>query len=112
MNKKGSSEMVFILFVLFFFTGVSLASNFFIDDNQIEERSFSSVVDELSEEMGAVAGWVTGLILGIGDVFFSILGVSLIDTIGVFPIGVNVFFSLLSISAVVVIIVWIVGAFF
>lgn len=112
MNKKGTMTAIgLIFFTLFFFAAVSLASNMFVNEDEIQERSFSEVVAELEEDLGTIGSWSVGALLSIGDLFFSILGVSLIDTIGIFPAGVNVFLSLLSIFTIVVVIVWIVSAF-
>lgn len=112
-SKKGAGFLevnyIFTAFVFFFIFGLILA--LVVPDAETKEQSFTEVVDDLSEDLGTIGGWVVGLLLGVGDFIFSVVGVSLINNVGVLPVWLNSFLALYAITIVIFIIAWVVSWF-
>jgi len=109
-SKKGGFLEVNYLFTgLLFFFIFGIILSLVIGEEQIEEITFTDVLEDLTEEMGAISGAVVATILGIGSLIFSIFGVSLIGGIGVLPIWFSSFISLYAIVVIVFGLAWLIG---
>jgi len=112
-SKKGAGflEVNYIFTAYFFFFIFAIIIGLVIPESEIEEQSFSDVIDELSEDLGTIGGWTVGILLSIGNFIFSIVGVSLINNISILPLWLNSFLSLYSIMIVIFTIGWVVSWF-
>ena len=102
-SKKaaGFLEVNYLFTGLMFFFVFGLVLNMIIPEDEIEEKTFETVLEDLTEEMGAVTGGVVATILSVGSLIFSIFGVSLISSVGVLPLW---FSTLLSLYASIIVI--------
>jgi len=107
-SKKGAGFLevnyVFTGILFFFLFGISL--NLVLSDADIEEKSFNNLLEDMTEEMGAIAGTVISVIIGVGSFIFSLFGVSLISAVGVLPLWLNSFLGLYSIFITVFMVSW------
>ena len=102
-SKKGAGflEVNYLFTGLMFFFVFGLVLNITIPEDEVNEKTFSSVLEDLTEEMGAISGTVVTAILSVGSFIFSIFGVSLISSVGVLPLW---FSTLLSLYATIIVI--------
>jgi len=107
-SKKGAGFLevnyIFTGILFFFLFGISL--NLVLSDADIEEKSFNNLLEDMTEEMGAIAGTVISVIIGVGSFIFSLFGVSLISAVGVLPLWLNSFLGLYSIFITVFMVSW------
>jgi len=107
-SKKGAGFLevnyVFTGVLFFFLFGLSL--NLVLSEADIEEKSFNNLLEDMTEEMGAIAGSVISVIIGVGSFIFSLFGVSLISAVGVLPLWLNSFLALYSIFITVFMVSW------
>lgn len=107
-SKKGAGflEVNYVFTALLFFFIFGLMMNQVIPESESTERSFSEFIDDLVDELGLVTGYVAGTIFGIGNLIFSVFGVSLINSFDVLPVWFNSFLSLYSTFVVVFLTGW------
>ena len=107
-SKKGAGflEVNYVFTALFFFFIFGIMMNQVIPESELSERSFSEFMDNLVDELGLVTGYIAGTIFGIGNLIFSVFGVSLINSFDVLPVWFNSFLSLYSTFVVVFLTGW------
>ena len=107
-SKKGAGflEVNYVFTALLFFFIFGIMMNQVIPEAESSERSFSEFIDDLVDELGLVTGYIAGTIFGIGNLIFSVFGVSLINSFDVLPVWFNSFLSLYSTFVVVFLTGW------
>jgi len=107
-SKKGAGflEVNYVFTGVLFFFLFGLALNLVLSDTDIEEKSFNNLLEDMTEEMGTIAGSVISVIIGVGSFIFSLFGVSLISAVGVLPLWLNSFLALYSIFITVFMVSW------
>jgi len=107
-SKKGAGflEVNYLFTGVFFFFLFGIGLNLILSDADIEEKSFNNLLEDMTEEMGAIAGSVISVIIGVGSFIFSLFGVSLLNSVSVLPLWFNGFLALYSIFIIVFLIAW------
>ena len=109
-SKKGAGflEVNYLFTGLMFFFVFGLVLNMIIPEDEIDDKNFETVLEDLTEEMGAVTGGVVATILSVGSLIFSIFGVSLISSVGVLPLWFSTLLSLYASIIVIFSISWLI----
>lgn len=67
---------------------LNISLGFIIDSSLIENYDQQQVIDDLTSELGAIAGFITNALLDIGQFLFGLFGVDFIASITILPLWV------------------------
>lgn len=105
-HKKGSVELKIVIIAIFFMFILNLfVAQITPDYSDFEQQE---VIDEITDELDAVSGFITTALLNVGITLFSIIGVDFIGAIEILPTWFITFISIYNTIVVIALIFYLV----
>ena len=102
-----SSELKIIVFGLFFLIMLNFSLGFVIPDS-VEDLNEEEILNEITDELGIISGFITTALINIGLFFFGLFGINFLSAIVLMPLWFNVILVTFNILMVLSIIFYLV----
>lgn len=103
-----SLELKIIINSLIFMALLNISLGFIIDASLIDNYDQQQVINDLTGELGTVAGFITSTLLDVGQFLFSLFGVDFIASISILPVWVITLLVLYNVIVAIMVVFYII----